>query len=61
MDTVIGTATPSFGVEGRHKDGVTALRACGRLVVGAGAGHPTWQTVARLARGHPRGARFGEP
>ena len=45
METVIGEAAPKFGVEGRHKDGVTALRACGRLVVGVGAGHPTWQTA----------------
>ena len=53
METVIGKATPAFGVEGRHKDGVTALRACGRLVVGVGAGHPTWQT-ARDWRGAAR-------
>ena len=53
METVIGEATPAFGVEGRHKDGVTALRACGRLVVGVGAGHPTWQT-ARDWRGAAR-------
>ena len=53
METVIGEATPNFGVEGRHKDGVTALRACGRLVVGVGAGHPTWQ-AARDWRGATR-------
>jgi len=53
METVIGEATPNFGVEGRHKDGVTALRACGRLVVGVGAGHPTWQ-AAREWRGADR-------
>lgn len=36
--------TPAFGVEGRHSSGVTVLRAAGRLVVGAGAGHPVWHT-----------------
>ena len=53
METVIGEATPNFGVEGRHKDGVTALRACGRLVVGVGAGHPTWQAARDWRGGQP--------
>lgn len=53
MECVIGAGTPAFGVEGRHSAGVTALRAFGRLVVGAGAGHPAWQT-ARDWRGASR-------
>jgi anti-anti-sigma factor len=53
METVIETGTPAFGVEGRHSGGVTALRAVGRLVAGAGAGHPAWQ-AARDWRGASR-------
>jgi len=53
METVIDQGAPAFGVEGRHSAGVTALHAFGRLVVGAGAGDPAWQT-ARDWRGASR-------
>ena len=59
METVIEKATPAFGVEGKKTDGVTALRACGRLVVGAGAGHPVWQTSRDWRGAAQRGARPG--
>jgi anti-anti-sigma factor len=45
MEREIEQGAPAFGVEGRHSAGVTALRAVGRLVVGAGAGHPAWQAA----------------
>jgi anti-anti-sigma factor len=39
-----GSGAGVFGVEGRYADGVTELRAIGRLVAGGGASHPVWQT-----------------
>jgi anti-anti-sigma factor len=51
MDTQ-RTDMNAFGVDGRHCGGVTVLRAAGRLVAGAGAGHPVWQ--AREWRGAAR-------
>jgi anti-anti-sigma factor len=53
MQTAVGKTTRGFGVEGRHTDGVTALRVSGRLVVGDGAGDATWQN-ARDWRGARR-------
>jgi anti-anti-sigma factor len=53
METGIARATPGFRVEGRYADGVTALRASGRLVAGVGAGDTAWQS-ARDWRGARR-------
>lgn len=45
METGVVERTPAFGVQGTRAGGVTALRATGRLVVGAGAGDATWQST----------------
>ena len=59
METVIEEGTPAFGVEGRHKGGMTALRAsaAGRRrgrqssdwQTGAtGAGRPAWCSICEV-------------